>query len=170
MKRVYKPNLVPRFHVVAIIHLGRALPHGSSGLPGNAAGSLRTPERAAQFSFPYLALHREEFTWPQLLPATPVSSYLTVSPITTSARQTFEISNLKFQIWLVYSLLHLSSRIELLRPYSDLFSRRRYFVRFVPGRYPARCPMVFGLSSFDFSKAITRRASLSWQNEYSKKC
>lgn len=42
MKRVYKPNLVSRSSRAAIIHLGRALPHGSSGLPGNAAGSLRT--------------------------------------------------------------------------------------------------------------------------------
>ena len=134
MKRVYKPNLVPRFHVVAIIHLGRALPHGSSGLPGNAAGSLRTPERAAQFSFPYLALHREEFTWPQLLPTTPVSSYLTVSPITLSG----------------WYILCCTCRHPLSR---------------VPGRYPARCPMVFGLSSFTFVKAITRRASLQgWKS------
>jgi len=35
-------------------------------------------------SFPYLALHRKEFTWPRLLPNTPVSSYLTISPITLS--------------------------------------------------------------------------------------
>ncbi len=33
-------------------------------------------------SFSYLALHREEFTWPHLLPDTPVSFYLTLSPIT----------------------------------------------------------------------------------------
>ncbi len=33
-------------------------------------------------AFPYLALHREEFAWPRLLPNAPVSSYLTVSPIT----------------------------------------------------------------------------------------
>jgi len=38
------------------------------------AGSRRT--------FPYLILHHEEFTWPRLLPDTPVSSYLTISPIT----------------------------------------------------------------------------------------
>jgi hypothetical protein len=66
-----------------IIHLGWPLPDSSSGLPGNAAeitlghqaGSLKT-------AFPYLALHREEFTWPHLLPDVPVSSYLTISPVT----------------------------------------------------------------------------------------
>ena len=35
----------------------------------------------------------------------------------------------------------------------------RSFVQ-TPGRYPARRPSVFGLSSFEFSKAITRLASL----------
>jgi hypothetical protein len=33
-------------------------------------------------AFPYLVLHHEEFTWPRLSPTAPVSSYLTVSPIT----------------------------------------------------------------------------------------
>jgi len=44
-----------------------------------------------------LALHREEFTWPPLLPAAPVSSYLTVSPFAFLGP--------------VYSLLHLSSAV-----------------------------------------------------------
>jgi len=35
-------------------------------------------------AFPYLVLHREEFAWPHMLPHAPVSSYLTVSPITLS--------------------------------------------------------------------------------------
>ena len=43
-------------------------------------------------AFPYLVLHHEEFTWPRLLPDAPVSSYLTVSPITSG------ISNFKFEI------------------------------------------------------------------------
>lgn len=30
----------------------------------------------------------------------------------------------------------------------------------VPGRYPARCPLVFGLSSYKFLQAIARLASL----------
>jgi len=42
-----------------------------------------TRNQAGSFSFPYLALHREEFTWPPMLPPTPVSFYLTVSPITS---------------------------------------------------------------------------------------
>lgn len=37
---------------------------------------------ARELAIPYLILHREEFTWPRLLPDAPVSSYLTVSPIT----------------------------------------------------------------------------------------
>jgi hypothetical protein len=37
-----------------------------------------SPEKA----FPYLVLHHEEFTRPHLSPDTPVSSYLTISPIT----------------------------------------------------------------------------------------
>jgi hypothetical protein len=40
-------------------------------------------------------LHHEEFTWPRLSPAAPVSSYLTVSPIASEDFK-FEISNLKF--------------------------------------------------------------------------
>ena len=43
-----------------------------------------------------------------------------------------------------YSLLHLSFSRQLRRP----------------GSYPARCPTVFGLSSFAEAKAITRRALL----------
>ena len=45
---------------------------------------------------------------------------------------------------LEYSLLHLS--------FSRQFGR--------PGSYPARCPTVFGLSSFAKAKAITQRALL----------
>jgi len=41
--------------------------------------SLGGPPKIA---FPYLVLHHEEFTWPRLSPNAPVSSYLTVSPIT----------------------------------------------------------------------------------------
>ena len=36
-------------------------------------------------TLPYLILHHEEFAWPHLLPDTPVSSYLTISPITAEA-------------------------------------------------------------------------------------
>ena len=98
-------------------------------------------ERAAQINaFPYLALHREEFTWPRLLPTAPVSSYLTVSPITS-----FE---------------------------AGIFSVALVVVRLTrtPGRYPARCPMVFGLSSYALAKAITRHASLARLRNYNKIC
>jgi hypothetical protein len=37
-----------------------------------------------------------------------------------------------------------------------------------PGRYPARCPMVFGLSSSAFAEAITRRASLQGSKSIAK--
>src|SRR5690349_599807 len=43
-------------------------------------------ERAAHITLSYLALHREEFTWPTMLPQPPVSSYLTFSPITSISR------------------------------------------------------------------------------------
>ena len=49
-------------------------------------------ERAVPIAFPYLALHREEFTWPPLLPAAPVSSYLTVSPITFEKAGLFSVA------------------------------------------------------------------------------
>jgi len=77
---------------MAIIHLGRPLPNGSSGLPENAVGSHRTRNRAGSFSFSYLALHREEFTWPRALPLAPVSSYLTVSPITSLEAGLFSVA------------------------------------------------------------------------------
>ena len=39
-------------------------------------------ERAAQKVFPSLVLHHEEFTCPNTLPPSPVSSYPTISPFT----------------------------------------------------------------------------------------
>jgi len=77
----------------------------------------------------YLALHREEFTWPAMLPRPPVSSYLTVSPITPCGAGIFSVA------------------LVVIR------SKER-----TPGSYPARCPAVFGLSSFAAAKAITQRA------------
>lgn len=95
---------------------------------------------------PYLVLHHEEFTWPRLSPATPVSSYLTVSPIALA------ISNLKSS-GQEYSLLHLSSPS----------------VRGVPGSYPARCPMVFGLSS-SLTRSDCPACSIARPEQYSKEC
>ena len=91
MEQTRKPNFVTAVMAAAIIHLGRPLPDGSSDLPGNAAGVSRLRAGCSK-AFPYLVLHHEEFTWPRLLPDTPVSSYLTVSPFAVT------ISNFKFEI------------------------------------------------------------------------
>ena len=82
--------------------------------------------RAVRCTFSYLVLHREEFAWPQLLPTTPVSSYLTVSPITVISYIKLEIQN---DGWPV------------------LCCTCRHSPKRMPGCYPARCPKVFGLSS-----------------------
>ena len=47
MKQTYKPNFVVAFWAMAIIHLGRALPLGSSDLPENAVSVSRNVRRAA---------------------------------------------------------------------------------------------------------------------------
>jgi len=47
-----KPNFVSAVQAVAIIHLGRPLPNGSSGLPENDVGLHRTRNRAGSFRFP----------------------------------------------------------------------------------------------------------------------
>ncbi len=83
-----------------------------------------------ELSFPYLVLHREEFTQPRLLPNALTRSYRVISPITFSG-------------WFVFCCTCRHSIRE----------------NQMPGRYPARCPSVFGLSSL-FSKAIARFASL----------
>jgi len=59
---------------MAIIHLGRSLPIGSSDLPGGR--SRRIGYRAGSpFTPPYLVLHCEEFAWPRMSPHAPVRSY-----------------------------------------------------------------------------------------------
>jgi len=87
VSRVLYPN-----KRAAIIRLGRRLPGGSSDLPGNAVLPKQNFERAAQKAVPYLVLHHEEFTWPHMLPRTPVSSYLTVSPITSYEAGIFSVA------------------------------------------------------------------------------
>ena len=47
-----KPNFVSAVQAVAIIHLGRPLPNGSSGLPENDVGLHRTRNRTDSFRFP----------------------------------------------------------------------------------------------------------------------
>jgi len=64
MKRVYKPNLVPATRV-AIIHLGGALPHALERPTRKRRLSFKKhADEQPALSFPYLALHREEFAWP----------------------------------------------------------------------------------------------------------
>ncbi len=94
MKRVYKPNFVSA-EAAVIIHLGRPLPAGSSGLPENAAGSLRHRTGSSDFAFSYLALHHEEFTWP--------------SSVTTDAGELLPHRFTLDPCGQDYSLLHLSS-------------------------------------------------------------
>lgn len=71
-------------------------------------------------SFPYLALHREEFTWPP--------------SVTTDAGEL-----------LPHRFTH---HLRSIRSGAGLLSVALVVTPFeVPGRYPARCPKVFGLSS-----------------------
>ena len=125
--------------MAAIIHLGHALPHDSSDLPGNASSGFPKRPAGRRRAFPYLILHHEEFAWPRLLPNAPVSSYLTVSPITAKAAGLFSVA-------LVVARTNARA----------------------PGCYPARCPTVFGLSSFAKAKAIARSASLHGVGQYNK--
>jgi len=84
----------------------------------------RRPNRFGQISgqlkktFPYLVLHREEFTQPRLLPNALTRSYRVVSPITLPG-------------WSVLCCTCRRSNLSIQ----------------TPGRYPARRPLVFGLSS-----------------------
>ena len=98
MEQACKPNFVTGQGRSTIIPLGLRLPAGSSDLPGNTADVAIGQGRAVPLASLYLVLHHEEFTRPWMLPPTPVSSYLTLSPITRPYRAR-----------LVYSLLHLSS-------------------------------------------------------------
>lgn len=70
---------------VTVISLGALLPIPSSGLPEDSAGSV---------NIFCLALLRTRFTWPPVLPRTPVVSYTTLSPLPGSRSPA------------VYSLLH----------------------------------------------------------------
>jgi len=81
-----------RLSAAAIIHLGQALPPDSSDLPGNASPSFPEHPAGRRRTLPYLILHHEEFAWPRLLPDAPVSSYLTVSPITAEAAGLFSVA------------------------------------------------------------------------------
>ncbi len=66
----YKPGSVPLR--VAVIHLGRRLPNGSSNLPGSVG-------RASPL--PYLVLLQTGFAWLAVSLRRPVGSYSTLSPL-----------------------------------------------------------------------------------------
>src|SRR6476619_5342535 len=112
MKRVYKPNLVFRL-AAGGDHSSR--PFVTEWL--KRPTRKRVMERAVP-TFPYLALHREEFTWPPLLPD--------------------DAGEL-----LPHRFTHHSTRRW---GWSILCCTCRHPQKEGPGSYPARCPMVFGLS------------------------
>ena len=90
MKRACKPNSCSRLEADGN-HSSRPAVTGRLERPTRKRRRNHSAahERAAHITFPYLVLHHEEFTWPQLLPDAPVSSYLTVSPITPISRGWF---------------------------------------------------------------------------------
>jgi len=92
MKQTYKPNFVAAFWAdgnhssrPSVTATAQAIyPEMQSRSPETSGGSPLT--------LPYLILHHEEFAWPRLLPDAPVSSYLTVSPITAEAAGLFSVA------------------------------------------------------------------------------
>jgi len=124
MGHTYKPNLVPpaasfrKRTAVTIIHLGRPLPNGSSDLPENAAG-----------------LNRRSDGQPDR-----VSLFGLAPRGVCLAIECYHRCR-----WALTSPFHPSPPEE---GWSILCCTCRHpsFGR-MPGRYPARCPLVFGLSS-----------------------
>jgi len=91
----YKPIsriLSCRNRQLTIIHLGRTLPSDSSDLPENTDDVSIVHRAGSPLAFSYLVLHHEEFTWPRMFPCTPVSSYLTVSPLTFEKAGLFSVA------------------------------------------------------------------------------
>ena len=81
-KRVYKPNLVPVF--TGSDHSSRPCVTARLKRPTRKRRRIAsTPERAAQSRFPIWPCTARSLPGPWLLPVTPVSSYLTISPITS---------------------------------------------------------------------------------------
>jgi len=149
LKQAYKPNFViviadDRQSFISTDRYRPALatyPKTPSRFPEPSGGP---PE----YAFPYLVLHREEFTWPRLLPGAPVSPYLTISPITAMycrmlACRNRQTNSLSYTAGLFSVALVVTGRVC------------------GPGRYSARCPAVFGLSSLaNKAKATARPASI----------
>ena len=113
-----KPNFVPvRVGRAAIIHLGCSLPNSSSDLPETAC-------RCRQMSG--LLILRDS-----LCGLAPRGVYL-AAPVT---RHAGELLPHRFTLYLLAEAGIFSVALVV-----TLLAK-------VPGRYPARCPMVFGLSS-----------------------
>ncbi len=124
-----KPNFVSARGQTAIIHLGRPLPDGSSDLPGRIAGGFPSDRGRA----PTLNA--------SLFDLAPRGVYL-AADVTTDAGEL-----------LPHPFTH-----HLLRGWFTLCCTCRRTISRTPGRYPARCPLVFGLSSFALAKATARHA------------
>jgi len=134
-----KPNSVFALRRTAIIHLGRSLPNGSSGLPENDA-CLSTDSEPGRFLFVFL------------FGLAPRGVYLAAS-VTTRAG---ELLPHRFTH-------HLSKE-------AGLFSVALVVTRCsrAPGCYPARCPLVFGLSS-PLARSDRPARPTAWLINYSKK-
>jgi len=139
MKRVYKPNLVPA--ETGGDHSSRLFVTKQLERPTRKRCRISSTLNGPFIAFSYLALHHEEFTWPRLLPATPVSSYLTLSPLPSA----FAGGGL-LSVALVVVRLHVLPDVI---------------------RLAALGCSDFPLP---FTEAITRRASFTRPLQYNKKC
>lgn len=139
MEQTCKPNFVSAIRPTAIIHLGQMLPFGSSDLPENASAGFSTKiERATQINVSLFGLAPRG--------------------VCLAANVTIRAGELLPHRFTHYHNVHCtSSEISYLRFQNNrrslvagLFSVALVVTRFLraPGRYPARCPVVFGLSSF----------------------
>ena len=148
----------------AIIHLGFSLPKSSSDLPENAVlPESKTLSGQLKNRFPIWSCTTRSLpsrTCYQTRWRALTLSFLNRKPRRFTHHHSkilkSEIRTPKSEFeWLFCSLLHLSS-LDFIQ---------------TPGRYPARCPKVFGLSSYNKLQAIARLASLFARLKYlSKKC
>lgn len=125
MKRVYKPNLV-------------LLPKqgGDHSSRPCVAAWLKQPTRKCRRISPALSGQLNNISLFGLAPQRVYLAALVTKHAGELLPHRFTHHPEYKETWLVYSLLHLSS----LRSHTG------------PGRYPVRCPMVFGLSSLCFRK------------------
>lgn len=163
MKQADKPNFVSVKERTAIIHLGFLLPKSSSDLPESDDSSFdKYLSELLKKRFPIWSCttrslpsrHCYQLRWCALtFEKFFVCDKLlrTVSPITVikELMKNHPQNSIKR---LDCSLLHLSSFFQM------------------PGRYPARCPKVFGLSSFVIQKRLPVLFQFDWLDYINKKC